>query len=189
MEAQEERLRPAAPAVVRVPGPDTDFGEGLLLDEGVTSAAAHVLGPDALARAAHELAACVSRGELPAGHRDVVPLRAAPATDRGAARLHFRGQDHPLRGPSFTLGRDPACDLVLESELYPTVSGRHCEIVRERHGFVLCDRSRHGTLVNDCPVVRPTPLRSGDWIRLGPAGPLIHFLGQPAEPRPMMTTA
>ena len=188
-EALEERLGPAAPAVVRVPSADADFGEGLLLDEAVTSAPAHLLPPDALARAAHDFAMRVLRGDLPAGHREEIPLRAPPAPDRGAARLHFRGQDHPLRGPSFTLGRDPACDLILESELYPTVSGRHCEIVRERRGFVLHDRSRHGTLVNDSPVARPTPLHSGDWIRLGPSGPLVRFLGQAAEHRPLMTTA
>jgi hypothetical protein len=184
--ALEDRLR--APGVVRLPQGDSDYGEGLALDEGLASARLHALGADALARAAHGLAACAARGDLPGGHHELAPLLAAPAAPRGAPRLQFRGRDYALRGTAFAIGRDPACDLVLDSSLYPTVSARHCEVVLERGAYVLRDRSRHGTLVNDCPVAQPTPLRSGDWIRLGPGGPLLRFLGH-AEALPMVTIA
>jgi pSer/pThr/pTyr-binding forkhead associated (FHA) protein len=148
-----------------------------------------VLGDDDVARAAHDLACRVHVGALPPGHLDVVPLPAAGAADSGPARLHFRGRDHLLSGAVFSLGRDPGCNLVFESELYPSVSGRHCEIVLDRRVYTLCDRSRHGTLVNDRPVSQQVPLRSGDWIQLGPEGPLLRFLGQaPGRPQ-LLTTA
>jgi pSer/pThr/pTyr-binding forkhead associated (FHA) protein len=43
---------------------------------------------------------------------------------------------------------------------------------------VLRDASREGTWVNDQPVTGPVLLRPGDWIRLGPDGPVLRFLGQ-----------
>jgi hypothetical protein len=162
-----------------------DFGEELL--QGAGAIPVHVLPPDALARTAHGLAVSIHRGEVPAGHHEaialpvmqpVVPQPAETGLDAGPARLNFRGQDHVLAGPTFTLGRDPACDLVFESELYPTVSARHCEILFDRRAYTLCDRSRHGTLLNDRPVRQSAALHSGDWIRLGPAGPVLRFLGQ-----------
>ena len=55
----------------------------------------------------------------------------------------------------------------------------HCEIIYDHRAYTLCDRSRQGTLVNDQPVKRQTALHSGDWIRLGPSGPVVYFLGQP----------
>src|SRR5262249_46266588 len=102
---------------------------------------------------------------------------SAGQPDTGPPRLSFRGRDHLLKGTSFTLGRDPGCDLVFESELYPHVSARHCEIVFDRRSYVLYDRSRHGTLVNDRPVEQRGGRHSGDWIRLGPRGPVLRFLG------------
>jgi hypothetical protein len=161
---------------------DSDFGEGLLAQE--RGSWVHVLGADAIARAAHDVAVRIYRGDLPPGHLDAVPLAAGaadPSADTGPARLNFRGRDHILSGPTFTLGRDPACDLVFESELYPTVSGRHCDIVFDRRAYTLWDRSRHGTLLNDRRVARQAALHSGDWIRLGPSGPVLRFLGRAAQ--------
>jgi hypothetical protein len=160
---------------------DSDFGEGLLAQE--QGSWVHVLGADAVARAAHDVAVRIYRGDLPPGHLDAVPLAASPldpSADTGPARLNFRGRDHLLSGPTFSLGRDPACDLVFESELYPTVSARHCDIVFDRRAYTLWDRSRHGTLLNDRRVARQAALHSGDWIRLGPSGPVLRFLGQAA---------
>jgi hypothetical protein len=164
-----------------------DFGEALLGGHGASAIQVQVLAPDALARAAHGLAVRIHRGEVPAGHHEALALPAVqpPAEtglDAGPARLNFRGRDHVLAGPTFTLGRDPQCDLVFESELYPTVSARHCEIMFDRRAYTLCDRSRHGTLLNDRPVRQTVALHSGDWIRLGPAGPVLRFLGQSSRP-------
>jgi hypothetical protein len=165
-----------------------DFGEGLL-DDGPERAAVSVLSPDAAARAACDLAARWQRGEVPRGPVSVAALPPPLPVDAGPARVQFRNQDYPLRGRPFLLGRHADCDLVLDSDLYPTVSGRHCEIVYERRTYLLRDRSRHGTLVNERPVIQELVLQAGDWIRLGPGGPLVRFLGQAADQLKLMTIA
>jgi hypothetical protein len=177
-----------APAVERAAPPQAadggDFGEGLSLDDGAAAPRAVVLDADAVARAAHDLAGRVRRGELPRGRCDTAPLRAEPAfAGDDPPRLEFRGRGHVLTAAVFTLGRDPACDLVFETELYPSVSARHCDIVLDRNAYLVRDRSRHGTLLNEEPVRQQAPLRSGDWIRLGPGGPVLRFMGRPAEDR------
>ncbi|NBO90871.1 MAG: FHA domain-containing protein [Planctomycetia bacterium] len=100
------------------------------------------------------------------------------------ACLHFRGQDHLLSKPSFVLGRDPSCDLVFESQAFPHVSARHCEIVFDHRNYLVYDRSRYGTLLNDQPVDRQATLKDGDWIRLGPKGPLLRFLATATSAAP-----
>jgi hypothetical protein len=169
---------------------NADFGEDLI-EDNMRSTRVHVLDDDAVPRAAFDLALRQQRGGLPRGHLDCAPLPGSSsvdaAGDRGPARLHFRGEDHLLSGPLFALGRDSACHLVFEAELYPTVSARHCEIVLTRGVYQLRDRSRHGTLINDCLVTQPTPLHSGDWIRLGSGGPLLRFLGQASDQRRLTT--
>jgi hypothetical protein len=170
--------------------PTGDFGEGLLDDDPSEAAVVTVLAADAAARAAHDLATRFLSRELPAGHlAQQAPLLLAQPVDAGPARLQFGGRDFLLDRPSFLLGRQPTCDLVFDSDTYPTVSGRHCEIVLDGRGYTLCDRSRHGTLVNEQMVAQPTPLSPGDWIRLGPDGPVLRFLGQAAGPRRLITTA
>ena len=94
-----------------------------------------------------------------------------------------------LTAATFTLGGRLDSDLVFDSRMYPTVSSRHCEIIGDRFGHLLRDRSRHGTLLNDIPVNGQTSLHAGDSIRLGPNGPVLRFLGQSAEQRRLMTTA
>ncbi|HVS37568.1 MAG TPA: FHA domain-containing protein [Gemmataceae bacterium] len=180
------------PAIVRTTDPG-DFGADLPLDDDDASAArVLVLNADAVAHAACQLAGRVRRGELARGRIDAAPLPSAPASlsGDGPPRLQFRGQDHELTKAVFTLGRDPACDLAFETELYPSVSARHCEVALDRGAYLLRDRSRHGTLLNDQRVNQQAALRSGDWIRLGPGGPVLRFLGRPAEQqRRLMTTA
>ncbi len=166
-----------------------DFGEGLLDEDGPERASVSVLSPDAAARAACDLAGRWQRGELTRGPVEVAPLPPPLPADAGPARLQFRNQDYPLRGQPFLIGRHAECDLVFDSDQYPTVSGRHCEIVYERRTYVLRDRSRHGTLVNERPVIGELVLQAGDWIRLGPGGPLVRFLGRSADQLKLITTA
>jgi hypothetical protein len=183
--ALQERMQ-AAPAEPMKPV--SDFGEGLLGDSMIASRV-HVLDADAVARAAHALGGRIRRGEWPLGHFESAPLPPPPvAEDPGPARLEFEGREHALSGACFLLGRDPACDLVFPSARYPAVSARHCEILLDRAAYVLRDRSRHGTLVNDKPVGQEerVPLHPGDMIRLGPSGPVVRFLGQPVR-RSVMT--
>jgi len=160
--------------------PNSDFGEGLIQDEPSSPAPLTVLAGDALGLAAYGLAERMAREELQCGPVEIVPIPAVESADAGPVRLHFEGHDYPV-GEAFTLGRHPSCDLVFESEHYPTVSARHCEIVLDRRMYILHDHSRNGTLVNERPIIDEMPLQPGDWIRLGPGGPILHFLGQAAE--------
>lgn len=174
--AVESRLGAILPAARA--DEESDLGDLLINPPGHSGV--QVLPPDALARAAHALAMRIHRGEVTSAHPDGLTLPAgasAARADPGPARLSFRGQDHLLKGTSFTLGRDPSCDMIFETELYPHVSARHCDINFDRRTYVLFDRSRHGTFINDRPVSQAA-LHSGDWIRLGPQGPLLRFLGQ-----------
>lgn len=172
--------QPGQPAVEEV----SDFGEGLLLQDRMAPGELLVLEPDAVAAGAHELAGLMYRCECPRGHVETVSLPQPELVDDGPARLQFRGREHPLNGATFTLGRDPACNLVFEANLYPTVAPRHCDIIRDHRVYTLFDRSRYGTLVNERPVARQVALHSGDWIRLGSEGPVLRFLGQAAALRP-----
>jgi hypothetical protein len=175
LQARLETLRSTRPV-----DDEADFGD-LLMSAVNRREPVCVLDADALAGTGHELAVRIHRGDVPPGHLESIPLGAAPAgpeMDAGPARLSFRGQDHFLSSTGFVLGRDPACDLVFETELYPHVSARHCEIIYDRRAFTLFDRSRYGTLLNDRLIHKQAALHSGDWIRLGPHGPVLRFLGQ-----------
>jgi pSer/pThr/pTyr-binding forkhead associated (FHA) protein len=142
-----------------------------------------------VARAAHALADRVHGGDLARVHlAQTAPLLRRITLDDGPARLQFLERDYPLHGPAFTLGRQPGCDLVFDSAHYPTVSARHCEILFDGRRHLLRDRSRNGTLLNDRPVMQQAMLQAGDWIRLGPDGPLLRFLGQ-ADGQTLGTTA
>src|SRR5262249_46232521 len=76
-----------------------------------------------------------------------------------------------------------------ESAEFPSISGQHCKIIFEPPGFTLYDLSRNGTLVNDRPVIDQRRLEPGDWIRLGPDGPMLRFLGQVLDQRKLLPTA
>jgi hypothetical protein len=159
---------------------DEDFGANLLqFDDSGNPTTVHLLPADAVSLAAHQLAVRLQRGELPRGHLDSIRLTSAHGEDLGPPRLQYRGQDHYLNQSQFTIGADGGCDLVFSREQYPSVSAHHCEIVYDHRAYTLRDRSRQGTTVNDRPAKRQTVLHSGDWIRLGPSGPVIYFLGQP----------
>jgi hypothetical protein len=160
---------------------DEDFGAGLL-DGGGEMRSVVVLSPEAAARGAHGLAVHFQRGDLARSHLDgIAPLPLPQPPEAGPARLQLEGQDIFLRERSFILGRQPDCDLVFDRARYAHVSAHHCEILYDPEGYELRDHSREGTWVNDRPVIESVPLRPGDWIRLGPDGPLLRFLGQPGE--------
>ncbi|MCI0462668.1 MAG: FHA domain-containing protein [Gemmataceae bacterium] len=160
-----------------------DFGEGLLDEEDETEAVV-VLAADSAARAAHELAAHFTGDDLPPGYLDAAaPLPLPLPTEAGPPRLRYRGEEYLLDRPRFTLGRQPACDLVFDGAAFPMVAPRHCEIIRADHAFTLWDRTRTGTLVNEHPVRQSTALQPGDTVRLGVEGPLLRFLGQAAHAR------
>jgi len=70
-----------------------------------------------------------------------------------------------LDGPVMTIGRAPACDLVLELD---NVSRQHCTIHARGGGHLVRDgRSTNGTFVNDEQVDGEYLLRAGDFLRVG----------------------
>jgi hypothetical protein len=161
-------------------GGEEDFGAGLLA-EGYAGEpeVVMVLSPEAAARGAHAVADHFLRGDAAERHLDgVAPLPLPQPLEAGPARLQLQGQDYYLRERSFTLGRLADCDLAFDRSRHANVSPRHCEILYDPEGYQLRDYSREGTWVNDRPVTEPVMLRPGDWIRLGPDGPVLRFLGQ-----------
>lgn len=161
-----------------------DFGESLLDDSGQALAGVVILSADALARAAHGF------HEEWVGHcEDEATLPLPMPVDAGPARLHFQGQNFPLGTGHFVLGTQQGCQLWFDSQQHADVAGRHCDIVYEKRAFVLTNRSREGTYVNDAHVHHSTALHPGDWIRLGNRGPVVRFLGQTPHRGPKATTA
>jgi hypothetical protein len=77
-----------------------------------------------------------------------------------------RGRELILSKPETTIGRAESCDLGLFGD--PNVERLHARIVRQGGRFLITDaESSSGTYVNDQRVFKPTPLHSGDAIRLG----------------------
>ncbi|MBD2328268.1 PrsW family glutamic-type intramembrane protease [Alkalinema sp. FACHB-956] len=83
---------------------------------------------------------------------------------------------------SITIGRDPRCQIVIDSSLYGTVSRYHAEIrpTAAEPGVVpswwICDlNSSNGTYVNGHRVVGCQTLHPGDRIILGQQGPEFRF--------------
>lgn len=104
-------------------------------------------------------------------------------TDLSNARLLLRGPSGPprefsLSGAPVTIGRDAACELVLESRY---VSRRHVRIEQQGDSFVLFELgSSNPTLVNGVPVSGSRVLESGDAIAL--ADTVLEFRLPPADP-------
>ena len=113
---------------------------------------------------------------------EVSPMANAPVLKPAgtpSASLEFVGEpSRPafiLGSPSVWLGRDPACDVVIDGNA-GMVSRRHAEIRAEGEGFVVEDnKSFNGTLVNEQRISAITPLYHDDSIRLGVGGPVLRF--------------
>ena len=73
---------------------------------------------------------------------------------------------HEVTHGGLTIGRDPDCDIVLES---PEVSRRHATVAAAAGGFVISDESTNGVFVNGERVAGSHRLADGDVIRVGDA--------------------
>jgi pSer/pThr/pTyr-binding forkhead associated (FHA) protein len=75
------------------------------------------------------------------------------------------GQEIPIPGPKFFIGRAEDCNLRPHSDL---VSRHHCVIMVE-DGFVAARdfNSKNGTFVNGQKVAGETELKSGDHLKVG----------------------
>ena len=85
----------------------------------------------------------------------------------------------PVDG-SVILGRDPVCQIVLDSRSYKGVSRQHAQISPllkpEGATWQVCDlNSSNGTYVNGCRIQGEERLHEGDRISLGKRGPQFMF--------------
>lgn len=90
---------------------------------------------------------------------------------------HQAGLVIVLQKDFLTLGRDPACDIVLDEI---GVSRFHCSLKREGIDYIVRDEeSTNGTFLNDQPVTHKI-LQEQDRLALGPEC-LLRFDRQPLE--------
>ncbi len=88
------------------------------------------------------------------------------------------GELFPLEGAAVTLGRHPACDIVLESA---AVSRQHARILAAEGKFYLEDlHSRNGTFLNGRPVFQRQLLDENDEVGICDLLFTFHF-GPPDE--------
>jgi hypothetical protein len=74
-------------------------------------------------------------------------------------------------GPVVRIGRDPACELVLDEKTSAGASRQHASIELSAAGATLTDLgSSNGTLLNGRPLQGPAALHVGDRIQLGYTG-------------------
>jgi predicted component of type VI protein secretion system len=75
------------------------------------------------------------------------------------------GQEIPVTGPKFLIGRADDCQLRPRSDV---ISRYHCVILVEEAFLAVRDfGSKNGTFVNDQQVMGEQELRSGDRLRVG----------------------
>lgn len=88
-------------------------------------------------------------------------LRVIEVADNGTLKV---GQVFVLQPETF-LGRDPENTIPLGDA---SASARHARVCRDNGVWWIEDLgSRHGTVLNDLPVVKPTSLTTGDIIGIG----------------------
>ena len=76
------------------------------------------------------------------------------------------GQEIPVPGPQFLIGRAADCHLRPGSDL---VSRRHCAIVIAKGSVTVRDfNSRNGTYVNGQRIEAERELKTGDHLKVGP---------------------
>src|SRR5690242_5727779 len=82
------------------------------------------------------------------------------------------GKKFILDEEEFTIGRDVKNNIVVDLD---SVSRRHAKIsTRQGKSFVVDLGSTNGTYLNDEEVLEETPLRSGDYVKVG--GSIFKFL-------------
>jgi len=82
------------------------------------------------------------------------------------------GRKYILDEEEFTIGRDVKNNIVVDLD---NVSRRHAKIVTRGGKSFVCDLgSTNGTYLNDQEVLEETPLRSGDYVKVG--GSIFKFL-------------
>jgi pSer/pThr/pTyr-binding forkhead associated (FHA) protein len=94
------------------------------------------------------------------------PAARTPTANTGGRLVSLvDGREYAIISKPFTIGRDPACDVVIASG---DVSRTHAEIESGADGYYLIDTSTNGVAVNGARVDGTITLARGDVIRLGP---------------------
>ena len=97
---------------------------------------------------------------------------------------------YPLTvGNPVVIGRDPRCQIILDSQSYGGVSRQHAEIsatARSPSGWQICDlKSANGTFLNGQRLQGCQDLRSGDRLMLGQDAQFIFESLAPIAPLPV----
>ncbi len=83
------------------------------------------------------------------------------------------GQEIPVTGPKFLIGRADDCQLRPRSDV---ISRYHCVILVEEAFIVVRDfGSKNGTFVNDEQIMGEQELRNADRLRVGQLEFDVHF--------------
>lgn len=85
----------------------------------------------------------------------------------------LKGRRFDLTGETFTIGREPLCDLFIEEA---TVSRKHATLQRIDEKWFITDTSKNGTHVNSQRVSGLVALVNGDKIAIATAAQL-EFVG------------
>ncbi len=98
------------------------------------------------------------------------------------------GQELPIAGPQFLIGRDEKCQLRPRSD---SIAPRHCSIMQQDGRAVISDLgSETGTFVNDRRIDKPIELRTGDKIKIGALEFEVHVsTGMAKKKLPKVTDA
>jgi hypothetical protein len=76
------------------------------------------------------------------------------------------GRELILSKPDITIGRAETCDIGLFGDA--AIEKVHARVMLHRDRYLLADGgTQTGTFLNDQRIAQPTPLRSGDTIRVG----------------------
>ena len=82
------------------------------------------------------------------------------------------GKKYPLTAAELTIGREDGNGIVVPLD---NVSRKHCRLATKGDKVFVSDlESTNGTFLNDEEVMRETPLRSGDLVKVG--GAIFKFL-------------
>jgi phosphoserine phosphatase RsbU/P len=101
-------------------------------------------------------------------------------------RDQLNNQDIPLHGKITLLGRDPSCDIVVNTE---RTSWRHALIFHTGKSFSIEDLdSVNGTYVNGKRIVQRAPLQPGDRLEISGFQAVLQDEG-PGNGRPALTPA
>jgi len=91
------------------------------------------------------------------------------------------GQEIPITGPRFLVGRAEDCQLRPRSDV---ISRYHCVILVEETLVVVRDfGSKNGTFVNDEQIMGEQELHNGDRLRVGQLEFNVELAGEASESR------